>query len=51
MVGDRIESDVVGAQRYGIPGILVSPDPDPRGADAVIADLRGLFDPRVSVAR
>jgi HAD superfamily hydrolase (TIGR01450 family) len=50
MVGDRIESDVVGAQRYGIPGILVSPDPDARGADAVIADLRGLFDPRVSLA-
>jgi HAD superfamily hydrolase (TIGR01450 family) len=49
MVGDRIESDVVGAQRYGIPGILVSPDPNAPGADAVIADLRGLFDPRVSL--
>jgi HAD superfamily hydrolase (TIGR01450 family) len=51
MVGDRVESDIAGAQRYGIPGILVSPARDAAGADAVIADLRGLFDPSVTLAQ
>jgi HAD superfamily hydrolase (TIGR01450 family) len=47
VVGDRIESDVVGAHRFGLAGILVSPALDTVGPDAVIADLRGLFDPEV----
>jgi HAD superfamily hydrolase (TIGR01450 family) len=49
MVGDRLESDVVGAQRFGLSAILVSPTLDVAGPDAVVADLRGLFDPAIGL--
>jgi HAD superfamily hydrolase (TIGR01450 family) len=46
VIGDRLESDIAGAHRFGAAGILVSPAPEAEagGADAVIADLRGLFE-------
>jgi HAD superfamily hydrolase (TIGR01450 family) len=54
MVGDSLEADILGAHRAGLPAVLVGqsdvrlPQPrDPRHPDAVIADLTGLFDPRV----
>ena len=53
MIGDTPGSDIEGARRAGIPGVLISGDGrSVRGlppADAVVADLRGLFDPKVVV--
>ncbi|MBV9454317.1 MAG: HAD-IIA family hydrolase [Rubrobacter sp.] len=56
MVGDNPSTDILGAHRVGITGILVSRTPvrfrsnqDFRIPDAVIPDLSFLFDPRVSV--
>src|ERR687894_2691688 len=51
MIGDTLDSDITGAKRAGISGVLVSqeytlatPDGDDGLADAVIQDLTGLFD-------
>jgi HAD superfamily hydrolase (TIGR01450 family) len=56
MVGDNPSTDILGAHRAGITGILVSKTPvrfpsihDFRTPDAVIPDLSFLFDPKVSV--
>jgi len=56
MVGDNPSTDILGAHRAGISGILVSKTPvrfpsihDFRTPDAVIPDLSFLFDPKVSV--
>jgi FMN phosphatase YigB (HAD superfamily) len=53
MIGDTPNSDIEGARRASIPGILISKDAssaserDASAADAVIQDLNGLFDPEV----
>ena len=46
MIGDTPESDMEGARRAGIPGVLISEGGRgaPSAADAVVPDLRGLFD-------
>ena len=56
MVGDNPSTDILGAHRVGITGILVSKTPvrfpsihDFRTPDTVIPDLSFLFDPEVSV--
>ena len=53
MIGDSPETDIEGARRAGIPGVLVSRD-DRRSANslsanAVVPDLGGLFDPEIEV--
>jgi FMN phosphatase YigB (HAD superfamily) len=53
MIGDTPNSDIEGARRAGIPGVLISKDgssaseQDVSPADAAIEDLNGLFDPGV----
>ena len=53
MVGDSPETDIEGARRAGIPGVLVSEDEqrstNSLAANAVVPDLGGLFDPEVEV--
>jgi HAD superfamily hydrolase (TIGR01450 family) len=53
MIGDTPASDIAGAHRAGIAGVLVSRKEDAsargsRAADAVILDLSALFDPKVT---
>jgi FMN phosphatase YigB (HAD superfamily) len=51
MVGDSPETDVEGARRAGITGVLVSDDEqlstDSLAANAVVPDLSSLFDPEI----
>ena len=53
MIGDTPNSDIEGARRAGIPGVLISEDgrvamqDNTSPADAAIKDLNGLFDPEV----
>lgn len=52
MIGDTPASDIEGARRAGIPGVLVSKgedDFDEDLPDAVIPDLNALFDPGVTL--
>lgn len=58
VVGDSIETDILGAHNSGFAGILISPRPvafasprDYRAPDATIADLRGLFDAETTARR
>ncbi|MFE9747045.1 HAD-IIA family hydrolase [Saccharothrix saharensis] len=49
VVGDRVQTDVEGGRRAGLPTVLVRPDPVPEGAgprpDHVVPDLTGLLAP------
>lgn len=52
MVGDTLDTDVLGAHQAGLTAILIAEEPpaalssrDPRAPDATIADLSRLFDP------
>ncbi|MCE6998248.1 HAD-IIA family hydrolase [Saccharothrix sp. S26] len=49
VVGDRVETDVEGGRRAGLPTVLVRPDPLPEDAhprpDHVVGDLTGLLAP------
>ena len=53
MIGDSPETDIEGAHRAGITGVLISGDgqhhTDIPAANAVVPDLGGLFDPEVSL--
>jgi HAD superfamily hydrolase (TIGR01450 family) len=58
MIGDTLDSDLAGANRAGISGVLVSRehtqdtvDEDDGLVDAVIQDLNGLFDPEMTHSR
>jgi glycerol-1-phosphatase len=58
MIGDTPDSDIAGANRVGISGVLIlredtqhAPDRDDSFADAVIQDLSGLFDPGVTMVK
>jgi FMN phosphatase YigB (HAD superfamily) len=58
MIGDTPDSDIAGAHRAGITGVLISQEDaqyasarDDSVADAVIPDLTGLFDPGVITSR
>ena len=58
MIGDTPDSDIAGAHRAGITGVLISQEDaqyasarDDSLADAVIPDLSGLFDPGVITSR
>ena len=49
VVGDRVQTDVEGGRRAGLPTVLVRPDPVPEGTaprpDHVVPDLTGLLAP------
>src|SRR5215203_4582473 len=52
MVGDSLESDIAGAHRAGIAGVLIAREDSqpaftqaPPALEAIIRDLGGLFDP------
>lgn len=56
VVGDNPETDILGAHRAGLSAVLVSngaspgiADGDFRAPDATISNLRGLFDPEVTI--
>ena len=53
MIGDSPETDIEGAHRAGITGVLISEDgqhpTDIPAANAVVPDLGSLFDPEVSL--
>jgi HAD superfamily hydrolase (TIGR01450 family) len=58
MIGDTLDSDIAGARRAGISGVLVSreytqdtADGDDGLADAVIQDLSGLFDSGITTLK
>jgi HAD superfamily hydrolase (TIGR01450 family) len=58
VVGDNPETDVLGAHRAGLPAVLVGGRTPPgisegdfRTPDATVPDLRGLFDPDVTIRR
>lgn len=58
MIGDTLDSDIAGAKRAEISGVLVSreytldtPDADDGVADAVIQDLTGLFDSGITTLK
>ena len=58
MIGDTLDSDIAGAKRAGISGVLVSreytqdtADGDDGLADAVIQDLTGLFDSGITTLK
>lgn len=55
VVGDNIESDVLGAHRTGLPAVLVAdsapvlPADDPRRPDAVVGSLRELLEQEIEL--
>jgi FMN phosphatase YigB (HAD superfamily) len=58
MIGDTLDSDIAGANRAGISGVLVSrehthdtADGDDGLVDAVIQDLNGLFDSGITTLK
>ena len=58
MVGDSLESDIAGAHRAGIAGVLIAREDSqpsftqaPPALEAIIRDLGGLFDPPASSVR
>jgi phosphoglycolate/pyridoxal phosphate phosphatase family enzyme len=55
MIGDSLESDITGAHRAGIAGVLIAREVGqpssqlPPALEAIVSDLGGLFDPAVEV--